>query len=179
MGVGMNMFSFFKNMKTQRVLASLVMLVFTIIFAGACRRTTLTRPPFIPPDYLNCIEVTAKDLLDSYYTPYMGVTNIEMAQAKYNNLIYVFKNVLVKDWVIADLDKGWIWVDRIRCVLANINDMKQFKVGDKIDVIGLNKGIISNPSTQPGLLFDGCIVIAAGTVALASGGGSGLVFGGY
>ena len=173
------MFGLFKNMKTHRVLALLVMITFNIIFNNACTRSPIFVPPYIPPDYLNCIEVVPKELLESYYTPYMGSTNIDAAQLKYNNLYYVFKNVIVKDWVIADLDKGWIWVDRIKCVLANVNDMQQFKVGDKIDVIGLNKGIISNPSSPQGLLFDGCIVIAAGTVALASGDGSGLVFGGY
>ena len=115
-------------------------------------------PPFLPPECYNCTEVTPLDLVNTYFS---GYANAASAEVQYNNRYFVFKNIPVRDWVIAELDKGWIWVGSgIKCLLLNSDDLKRFKTEDKIDVVGFNTGVISYQT--PGLLFKDCYALAAG-----------------
>jgi hypothetical protein len=136
--------------------------------------------PTLPPEYYNCIEAKPLELLNVYFgTLYYWYSyalendsSLADAQSTYDNQYFVFKNLGVADWMVADLEQGWIYIGSdIKCILVNPNDMKQFKTGDKIDVVGLNAGITS--IRPPGLLFKDCYVLPAGAVKLPLSGAPG------
>jgi hypothetical protein len=143
--------------------ALLVIILFTLPFSGACKKQgLLVVAPYMPPDYYSCIEADAGGLVFAYFA---GYGNISAAENTYNNKYYVFKNLEIKDWMLTELDKGWLWLESgVKCVLVNIDDMKAFKIGDRIDVVGYNTGVDSSPT--PGLLFTNCIVMPTGLVKL-------------
>jgi hypothetical protein len=139
---------------------------------ASCRQQAfIAAPPYLPAEYYDCTEVTPLDLVNTYFS---GYANASHAEVEYNNRYYVFKNIPVRDWVIQDLDKGWIWVGSgVKCLLLNAEEMKRFKTEDKIDVVGFNTGVINYQT--PGLLFKDCYVLPAGSVQLPAGSGGGFV----
>ncbi len=149
----------------------IVLLCLLLILIGACTKPLFVAdlPLYLPTQYYNCMEATPAELVGSYFS---GYTNASYAEAQYNNQYFVFKNLPVKDWMIADLDKGYIWLGSgVKCELVNPADMKKFKLDQKIDVVGLNTGVISYKS--PGLLFTNCYVMPAGSIQLPIGTGGG------
>lgn len=127
-------------------------------------------PPNIPPEYFNCLEANPTDLLNAYFGHNV---DIKQSENTYNEQVFVFKNIVVKDWVVKDLSQGWIWVSTIKCMVSNLNDMKDYKMGEIIDVVGRNKGVISLTPSE--LLFEGCIVMPTGSVVLPVGGGKAFI----
>jgi hypothetical protein len=151
-----------------------VLLLATTSFASCTQQKLAAFPPYLPPEYYNCIEVRPSELVIAYFSTY---GNMAHSESEYNNRYFVFKNQIVEDWMIKELDQGWIWVEgNVKCELANVADMNAFNLGDRIDIVGLNAGVISYSSA--GLLFTKCIVLTAGAVELPAAGGPAFV-GGY
>ena len=153
------------------------------VFAACSSSTSSTKiPPTLPSEYYHCIETTPLDLINVYFGNLHyyysdglmanGDADLANAQANYDNQYFVCKVLPVTDWMVTELDKGSIHVNGgIKCLLVNPNDMKQFKLGDNIDIVGLNTGITSlNP---PGLLFKDCYVLPVDAIQLPLGGGPG------
>jgi hypothetical protein len=154
--------------KTTILLSNILMICILSATAGCGSRTLMINPqPFLPADYYNCTQVEPKDLVNIYFTGYGSFTTTE---AMYNDVIYVFKNVLVDKRMFIGLNEGFIWVDQIKCFLINPDEMKHYKAGDRIDVLGLNKGPTSY--YQAGLTFKNCYVLPAGRVALPANPGA-------
>jgi len=136
--------------------------------------------PTLPPEYYNCIEAKPLELINVYFGTLYYYYNLNLegdislanAKAIYDNQYFVFKSLPVTDWMVAELDQGWIYTGSdIKCILVNPNDMKKLKPGDTIDVVGFNTGITSiNP---PGLLFRDCYVLPADAIQLPLSGGPG------
>jgi hypothetical protein len=140
-------------------------------FAGACATTRqLAAPPYIPGNYYNCIETYPQELVHAYFA---GYGEIWGPKAMYNNKVFVFKDNLIDEYMIRELDKGWIWLDLIKCPLVNLDDMKQYKLGDRIDVVGLNLG--PEDDDIPGLTFTDCYVLPCGSLKLPAEGDGGAV----
>ncbi len=145
------------------------------VFAGGCNQEKLAAaPPFVPPEYYDCIEVDPQALVNIYFTGYGDFTATE---ARYNDKIYVFKNIPVDERMFRGLEESFIWVDQIECYLVDPSEMDRYEVGDKIDVVGWNRGPTSY--VIAGLKFDGCLVLPAGSVALPADPGSGPISPGY
>ena len=133
-----------------------------LVTASCANRTYILNPaPFLPPEYYLATQVEPKALVNVYFSGYGDFTRIE---AMYNDAVYVFKDVLVDKRMFIGLNEGFIWVDQIKCYLIEPSDMKNYKPGDKIDVVGLNKGPTSYYIA--GLTFKNCYVLPAGRVAL-------------
>ena len=129
---------------------------------SSCGPTTFVPPAYIPPDYYQCTEIDPQALINVYFTGYGDFTTIE---ALYNDVVYVFKNVPVdKRMVMALDDEGYIWVDQVKCYLANPESMSRFKEGDAIDLVGTNDGPTSY--YLAGLTFRECYALAAGEIPL-------------
>ena len=164
-------------MKKNTVGFSVTVILFILAYATvspACtRQAVLQLPPYLSPQYYDCIEVKPSDLVIKYFSTY---GNMDNSEHEYNGRYFVFKNQLVQDWMLKELDQGWIWVEgNVKCELINPAEMKKFKIDDKIDIVGLNNGVISYNTA--GLLFTGCIVLPAGLVALPAAGGQAFVAG--
>lgn len=162
--------------KKTALFVSLVLVGLIILLSNGCAKRTLvlSPPPFLPPEYYNATQVEPKALVNVYFTGYGDFTRTE---AMYNDAIYVFKDILVDKRMFIGLDEGFIWVDQIKCYLVEPGDMKNYKPGDKIDVVGLNKGPTSYYIA--GLTFKNCYALPAGRVAIPANPDAGTFTPGY
>jgi len=153
-------------MLTRKVLTltmGAVMLLLCLV--GGCKPKTFTAPPYIPSGYYDCIETLPVDLVHAYFA---GYGEIWSALENYNDKVFVFKNLLVDEWMVYELDKGILWLDLIKCYLANPEAMDNYKLGDRIDVVGFNQGPDNIKVT--GLTFRDCYVLPPGAIALPAEG---------
>jgi hypothetical protein len=151
-----------RRLNKATVFVMIVMVILSMLLLVACaNKVVFGAPPYLPPNYYDCTQVDPKALVSTYYVGNVDITSV---RAKYNGVIFVFQDVLVNDRMFIGMDEGYIWVDQIKCYLANPDKMKDFKPGDKIDVVGRNAGQIS--PFIPGLVFKDCYVLPAGQIAL-------------
>jgi hypothetical protein len=150
--------------------AIMVCTLLVLTVSAGCKPNPPVAPPAVPAEYYNCTEITPQILCDAYYTRYFIITEAEF---RYNGLYFVFKNVNVTDLMFKHIDEGYVWADNlIQCFCTNASDLRHFKVGDKVDIVGKNDGTIRD---KLGLMFSGCISLAPGSVQLPAPGGSGVV----
>jgi hypothetical protein len=98
--------------KFIQIFVTIVVIAPAIISGCASRHVNAV--PFLPPVYYNAIEANPQELINAYYYAGLpGYIDIREPEARYNNKVFVFKNVLIDEWVIRELDKGWIWLDLI------------------------------------------------------------------
>ncbi len=124
--------------------------------------------PYIPPAYYQSIEVLPVDLQNTYYTAYGNHAEAEVA---YNDKVFVFRNLLVDQFMLRELDNGWIWVDLTKCPVVNIDYAETLKPGDRIDIVGICMG--RDLKISPGLYFKDCYLVPAGCLQLPAPGGVG------
>jgi hypothetical protein len=122
--------------------------------------------PFIPPAYYQSIEVLPMDLERSYYSEY---GNTAGADTRFNGLVFVFKNLLVDNYMTREVDKGWLWADLTLCPIVNLDAAKKLKLGDRVDIVGISMG--RDLTKSPGLVFKDCYVLTAGSIQLPAPGG--------
>lgn len=147
-----------------------VVLLVTLVYltmAVGCSKPVISIPPYIPPAYYNCTEVTPQVLCDAYYLRY---ANIAEAEYRFNTLFFVFKNVKVTALMFKHLDEGYFWVDNnlVQCYCLCAKDLKHYKIGDTIDIVGQNEGPIAGIT---GLVFRDCIILPTGFAQLPAPGG--------
>ena len=143
-----------------------------IILSSLCGCISLNAAPivpYVPPEYYNCTETDTVTLYNAYYSRY---ANISMAAVEFDNQYYVFKNIKLEAPMLKTINDGYFWVaySQIKCYLAHPADMKRFKAGDKVDVVGFDIGVKLN---EAGLVFKDTLVMPAGTVQLPGPGGGG------
>jgi hypothetical protein len=155
----------------SRAAVIVVVILFDLIGSTGCESVSSSpKVPYIPPEYFDCNEITPQVLCDSYFSKYFITTESEF---RYNGLYFVFKNILVTELMFKHLDEGYFWADNlVRCYCLSPNDLNQYKIGDRIDVVGKNQG---DERGVQGLKFTGCIIIPAGAVQLPAPGGGGMV----
>jgi len=164
-----------KRIKLTAAVALICLVAGSSIITGACASTEAApTPPFVPPEYYDCLQVDPQDLINIYFTGYGDFTATE---ARYNERLYVFKDYPVDERMFTGLEEGFIWVDYIKCYLVNPDDMSRFEPGDRIDVVGRNKGPTSY--VIAGLRFTECIILPAGSVALPADADAGSITPGY
>jgi hypothetical protein len=128
--------------------------------------------PYIPPAYYNCIQATAAEVAFSYWSPYsMRLKNegSPIPGEAYRDLVFVIKNYPITEWSLAELDKGYIRVDMIKCYPLNKADFAKIKPIFWADVVGINKGPESENYTdfsEGTLVFKDCVVLPAGAVKI-------------
>lgn len=58
----------------------------------------------------------------------------------------------------------------MKCCLLDAAGIKCYKAGDRVDIVGVNRGVINNiPAT---LEFKDCVVLPAGAIQLPTPGGA-------
>jgi hypothetical protein len=130
---------------------------------------------YIPPDYYNCSVTTPGDLGKAYFGRY---NNIAAAEQEFNNQVFVFKNMVITDSELKYATEDYLWLDNIiQCYFLNSGSARQLKVGEEVDVVGIDAGVCKDYAKL--LVFNGCIFLPAGSVQLPAGGGSGLTIPSY
>jgi len=160
---------------TRKLLACVMGINLLLVsLLGGCFAEEFAPPPHIPVAYYDCVEVFPITLVNAYFS---GYGEIWRPIEAYNGLVFVFKNHLLDGWTLSEVDEGWLWLDYIKCYLANPEDMRYFELGDRVDVVGLNIGPEDVNVKQ--LTFVDCYVLPPGLLALPASGDNGFVVGGY
>ena len=155
--------------------ATMVTGLLLVGLVGGCSsdKPTIAPVPYIPIEYYDCLEAYPAELVATYFSGYGDVWG---PMERYNDKVFVFKNVLIDDWVLQDLDEGLLWLSYIKCSIANISVMSNYKKGDRIDLVGYNLGP-ENISVKE-LTFKDCYVLPPGAIVLPAE-GNGVIDGGY
>jgi hypothetical protein len=135
---------------------------------AGCAPQGVNAVPNLPAGYYSAVQVNPQELINAYF--YAGLPDyidIREPEARYNNKVYIFKDVLIDEYAERELDKGWLWLDLIKCPVANIDAMKDYAIGDRIDVVGLNLGP-EDPRTT-GLTFTNCYVLPPNSMGIPAG----------
>jgi hypothetical protein len=121
---------------------------------------------YIPPSYYACSETTPLDLCHAYFGRY---NNILVAEEEFNNQVFVFKNEVITGSELQYAKQDYFWLDGIiQCYFLYSGSERQLKVGEKVDVVGVDAGVSAD---YPRLLsFTGCVFLPAGAVQLPAGG---------
>ena len=140
----------------------------------ACKSGSFSPPPSIPAMYYQCLEADPNSLVNAYYTHYLDRS---IAQMIYDGGVFVLKNIELTLPQVERLRKeSCVWVGLVKCLVTNIADCMRFKPGEKVDVVGTNKG--ASPEFI-GITFVDCYVIPTGSLQLPAEGDSQLVIAGY
>jgi hypothetical protein len=137
------------------------MTILGVVAASGCSAKNLTNVvPYVPPAYYSGQLVLPFDLSNIYYSPYSPKSEI----VKLNGNIYVFKSLDVTKITMASIDKGYVWVDLVKAYPLNPANLKQLRLGEKIDVAGVLAGPC--PDFPKSLTFTGVVFLPAGSVTL-------------
>ncbi len=153
---------------------TLILLSLTILTTGCAPKLTAEALPALPPSYYNCIDTFPYELVHTYF---MGYGEISGPKALYDNKVFVFKDQPLTDWAMRQLEEGCLWLDMIKCQLANPEDVAHFKMGDHFDLVGFNLG---PPDVEvPELAFKDCYILPVGAIKLPAGESAGGGLSGY
>jgi hypothetical protein len=146
------------------------------LIPGCAHRPIGYAPPLLPASYYQCTEITTHDLLWAYFWPMADAARSQgiVPGQQYIGLVFLFKNFPVTENMLKDADRGFIWVDTIKCPLVNIDDLNRFEDGDRVDVVGINLGPIHDMPGYHGLQFKDCYVLPTGVLKLPGNGAEGV-----
>lgn len=142
-------------------------LVYSLLLAGlvglfGCANTALSVQPFVPPQYLDCIEISPFKLADYYFNyqpPYIWMLTADEA---FTGKAVIMKNIEITEEIIDTRAKSFFIVNSN--VLVKPQDpsiMNELKVGEVIDILGLSKGVSDNR-----VVVEGCLIEPAGRLNL-------------
>lgn len=160
------------------ILAAVWLPISSIVVASCKSATEDNVIPYIPPAYYQCMEITTYEMAYSYWSP---IISRQQAADKgspipgeaYRGKVFVIKNSLVTAYMLKEVNKGYIWLDMIKCIGLNSKDLLRLKVGDRVDIVGINKGPEAENYTEFSegvLIFADCVVLPAGAVKLPAEG---------
>jgi hypothetical protein len=137
-----------------------------LIPVAGCSRASLETPDYIPPGYYASLDVHPDDLLRAYFHPNFG--DVVQSDLNFKNLPVVFKNVAVNEIMIRDSAQDIFYISSVKCTPLETGVVATLKVGDLIDIIGINRGVW--PEYPGWLSFTECVFPPAGTVQFSQGG---------
>lgn len=120
--------------------------------------------PYVPPAYYNSTLIMPFDLANAYWSPYITRQD---ANRDYVGKVYVFKDFTVNGDTLATVNRGYVWADLVKAYPLNLANIKQLKVGEEIDVVGVLSGPGKDyPNT---LTFSDCVFLPSGYIDLPVG----------
>ena len=146
-------------------------LLFWLVLVTAlcsCSQHAPVTIPYIPPSYYDCIASMPSDLVAAYYSSY---ANTAYAQQNYNGQVFVFHKILVNEYMLRYKAQDYLETSTIKCEALYHNSIDSLRVGEAIDIVGINEGA---PQGTPAgwLLMTGCVFLPAGSVQLPAPGGA-------
>ena len=137
----------------MRWIFALLVLICTLAALSSCtQQSSLAVPPYLPPGYYACIEITPEDLLKAYSANY---GNLDQAQAMYTGQSFVFKKIRVAELMLAD-ENTFVLLN-IKFTALEPGAVARLKAGDTIDIVGTNCGM--SPAYPGCLIFNDCVFI--------------------
>ena len=135
--------------------------------ATSCSITPANVLPYIPPTYYSSTLIMPFDLAHAYWSPYISR---EYASKDYEGKVYVFNKFKVTPDTLRTVKKGYVWVDLIKVYPLDPANLKQLKLGEDIDVVGVLAGPCYDYANT--LIFRDCVLLPDGYTKLPVGGDS-------
>lgn len=160
---------------SNRVLKGLCMwawppiLAFSLLLAGltgliACGNVQPIVQPFIPPQYLGCIEISPSELGYYYFNydpPYIWLPTADEA---FTGKAIIMKNIEITEDMIETRTKSFFKVnDDLLIKPLDLSRGEELEVGDTVDILGLCKGISDKWAA---VVLEGCLIEPSGRLNL-------------
>jgi hypothetical protein len=159
------------DMKQRRIILSMALVLTSLLCASlsmSCSKK-INALPFIPPSYYGAIAVNAHQLLQAYYPSYTDEPiYMGAVEFMYDGKIFIFKSVKVTKYMIDNSSEGYVWIDLIKCYPMEVSALSGIKVGDTVDVVGVNAGLC--PDFAGALKFSDCFFLPSGSVQIPAPG---------
>lgn len=154
----------------KNILIILATVNITIILLNAgCANPPAQVVPYVPPQYLNSLEVTPSDLTATYEERYR---DFSIPNALFKDKSVVFKNIELTDEMLRYTDKGYMWIDGVYLEFDNPEEWIRLRSGSKVDIAGICKGLGPFDETTWVTLAES-IFFPAGVVDLTGDNGGG------
>ena len=144
-------------------------IIYITATAIGCSHNKFIPPPTasqIPSNYYECLEVFPDDLLREYF--HINFGNVERANTNFKNIPILFKNVRIDEVMLRDRDSNIFYLSSIKCTPLIANEIPALKIGELIDVIGINRGPWLE--YEGWLYFDECVFLPSGYFQTSAGG---------
>lgn len=144
-------------------------LVFSLLLAGlgglfGCANTPPVVQPFVPPQYLDCIEISPVELAHYYFDyqpPYIWMATADEA---FTGKAIIIKNIEITEEMIETGAKSFFKVNgNVLIKPQALSIMEELKVGEVVDILGLCKGISDEWAA---VVLEDCIIEPAGRLNL-------------
>ena len=153
-----------------------VLVISLVVLFSYTPDTSVPFPYIPPPEEGYCIEATT-DQLTEFITAGYGALNPN----DFKGETFIFKNVVMKERGLGDT---YLMVSVIRFYPQDPADLKEFKEGDVVDIIGVCAGTLETewllgagfPYT---MVMKNCQFLPAGVAPLPLPGGPAIVINGY
>ena len=87
----------------------------------------------------------------------------------YEGQSFIFNRVEITDWIESKSSDTYLATEMLQFVARNPSDLKKFKVGDKIDIIGICAGMLEEYPVI--ITFTDCLFLPSGLAPLPLPGG--------
>ena len=144
-------------------------LAFSLLLAGlggliGCVFAQPIVQPFIPPQYLDCIEINPFELADYYFNyepPYIWLPTADEA---FTGKAIIMKNIEITEGMVETRTKSFFKVnDDLLIKPLDLSRVEELRVGDTVDILGLCKGISDKWAA---VVLEDCIIEPAGRLNL-------------
>ena len=148
--------------------ATVALLLMSLLAPLGCTRQNRVIP-YIPPSYYEATEVSPHNLVTAYYPPYSDAPlPMGAIEDMYNGKVFIFKDIRVTKYMLQNAVEGYAWVDLIKCYPLMSNGLAGLKVGDAIDMVGVNDGLC--PDQVGFLQLSGCVFLPSGELQIPAAG---------
>jgi hypothetical protein len=141
----------------------------SLLFVGlvglfSCANTPLAVQPFVPPQYLDCIEISPLELSDYYFNYQPLYIWFPTADEALTGKAVIMKNIEITEGMIETSTKSFFKVNsNVLVKPQNPSIMEGLKVGDVIDILGLSQGISDEWAA---VVLEDCIIEPTGRLNL-------------
>ncbi|UCE97470.1 MAG: hypothetical protein JSV74_05855 [Dehalococcoidia bacterium] len=148
-------------MKSIRITFIFIFIFFIgIVTVNSCNNNGPPANRYLPPKYLNAIEMKAYDLVQAYQHP---SSRIDAEQLISGNYIIV-KDIEITEEIITISTENYLNLGHtLHIQPSDLSDLKRIGIGDRIDAVGICLGI---PTGKMAVVLDQCIIESTGILPL-------------
>ena len=149
-----------------------VLVISLVVLFSYTPNTSVPFPYIPPPEGVEgyYFEITPSDLAFCFLSHNLSQPRAEWLWKGEN---FIFKNVVIREWRLAKSDT-YLRASDVRFFPQNPSDLKDIRVGDVIDIIGVCDGV---PEGSLFVVIRNCQFLPAGLVPLPLPGGPAIIVG--
>ncbi|MFC1865346.1 hypothetical protein ACFLYB_01365 [Chloroflexota bacterium] len=144
------------------ILASLLLVGLSGVIA--CDKAELSVPQFIPPSYLDCIELTPLMLGDYYFNYRPLYVWFPTADEILTDKAIIMNDIeITEEMLVTRTESSFKVADNVIVKPRNSSQVKDLKPGDMVDILGISSGISDELSA---VVLEECFIEPPGVINL-------------